>query len=173
MRQLILMAFLTTLLSCGHQTKFTHTVEKIDIQSYMGKWYVQAGRFTPFEKDVTNSVEIYTWNEKKERIDIDFSYNKGSFDGKKVEMPQNARIYNKKTNAHWKVSPIWFLQFDFLIIAHAPDNSWTVIGVPDQSYLWIMTREAHPKPGLVDEIIQQVAALNYDVSNMVRVPHQK
>lgn len=161
------------LLGCSGQPKFSHTVERIEIEQYMGTWYVQAGRFTPFEKDVFNSVERYSWNQKKEQIEIDFTYNQGSFDGKLVSMPQTGRIYNKETNSHWKVSPIWFLQFDFLIIAHAKDNSWTVIGIPDQSYLWIMTRERHPGEALVKSIIEEVRELNYNLENLVFVQHSQ
>ena len=138
----------------------------------MGTWYVQAGRFTPFEKDVTNSIEIYTWNEEKNRIDIDFSYNQGSFDGKLISMPQYARVYNTTTNAHWKVSPIWFLQFDFLVIAHADDDSWTVIGVPNQAYLWIMTREKHPPQGFIETIKNEISKLNYRLDSVVTVEHR-
>ncbi|MFN7263067.1 MAG: lipocalin family protein, partial [Pseudobdellovibrionaceae bacterium] len=53
------------------------TVAQVDIQKFMGDWYVLAGRFTPFEKEVHNAVEVYTWNEKEQRIDIGFTYNKG------------------------------------------------------------------------------------------------
>lgn len=167
---LVLCSFL---LGCSAQPKFTHTVERIEIDQYMGTWYVQAGRFTPFEKEVFNSVERYTWNPDKEQIEIDFTYNKGSLDGKLVSMPQTGRIFNRETNSHWKVSPIWFLQFDFLIIAHAKDDSWTVIGVPDQSYLWIMTRERHPEEALVQSIIQEIKALHYNTEDIVTVLHSK
>lgn len=56
------------------------TVASVDINKFMGKWYVLGGRFTSFEKDVYNGTETYSWNNEKEQIDISFKYNKGSLD---------------------------------------------------------------------------------------------
>ena len=68
--------FLYMLVSgCSTSTPYTKTVSNVDLQRFMIPWHVQAGRFTSFEKDPYNSIESYTWNEKEQRIDIDFSYN--------------------------------------------------------------------------------------------------
>ena len=103
--KILLMILLASMASCSE--KYMKTVEYVEMDRFMGEWYVLAGRFTMFEKDVHNGVEIYKWNEKKQRIDISFDYNQGSFDGKKKSLPQKGWIYNKETNAHWKVSPLW------------------------------------------------------------------
>lgn len=79
--QLLLGSLLT---SCASST-YDKTVTSVDKDRFMGKWYVQAGRFTSFEKDPYNSTETYTWNEKEKRIDVEFRYNQGSPDGKKKD----------------------------------------------------------------------------------------
>lgn len=147
------------------------TVPHIEIQRFMGKWYVQAGRFTYFEKEVHNAIEIYTWNESKQRIDIEFTYNKGGFDGPIKSLPQTAWIENASTNAHWKVSPFWPLKFDYLVLAVADDYSWTAIGVPNQKYLWIMTREAKNN-AVVSTVLAKLNDLGYNTKDIVSVPHK-
>lgn len=162
---------LLTLFSCQLAPKYKKTVDYIDLKSFMGTWYVQAGRFTPFEKDVHNSVERYTWNKEKEMIEIDFIYRKGAPDGELIKMPQTGRVYNKETNAHWKVSPFWPLQFDFLIIAVGKNQEWTAIGVPNRQYLWIMTRKAQVPQKELNFIIKEIDKTGYPVDSLTFVPH--
>jgi apolipoprotein D and lipocalin family protein len=137
----------------------------------MGTWYVQAGRFTMLEKEVHNGVETYKWNSKEKRIDIDFRFNKGSLAGKLTTLPQKGWIYNTKTNAHWKISPLWPLKFDYLIIALGKDYEWTAIGVPNQKYLWIMTREKNVTKEKMDFFINEVKATGYPTNELTNVPH--
>lgn len=149
------------------------TVEHVEIQKFMGEWYVLAGRFTFLEKGAHNAVETYTWNSEKKRIDIDFTFNKGSFDGPQKSIPQKGWIENETTNAHWKISPFWPLKFDYLIIAMADDYSWTAIGVPDQKYLWIMARKWESSDKTVATALAQLKATGYKTEDLVLVPHQQ
>lgn len=155
---------------CAHS--YDQTVPYVDRDRFMGSWYVMAGRFTFLEKDVYNSVEKYTWNEEKQRIDIDFSYNQGSLKGELKRYPQKGWIDNPKTNATWKVSPFWPLKFTYLVIALDPNYEWTAIGVPNQNYLWIMAKSPSFSRAKLKEAIEQVRALNYSVDDLVYVEHE-
>jgi apolipoprotein D and lipocalin family protein len=167
-----LILFLGTI-ACTTTGNNVKTVENVDIQKFMGDWYVLAGRFTFLEKEVHNGLERYTWNEKENRIDVDFTYNKGSFTGPQKSIPQKAWIYNQETKAHWKVSPLWPLKFDYLIVALDENYRWTAIGVPDQKYLWIMARDwKNPEP-IVAEATARLNQIGYDTKNMVLVPQQR
>ncbi len=159
------------LLGCSHS--FDRTVKNVELDRFMGSWYVQAGRFTAFEKDPFNAIETYTWNEKEDRIDIDFRYNKGDFDGELKKMPQKAWIYNTDTNAHWKVRPFWPLSFSYLIIALDPNYEWTAIGVPNEKYLWIMSRNPHMTKAKTDEILSVLEKMGYAVNDIEYVKHSK
>ena len=151
---------------------YSQTVSEVEIDRFMKKWYVIAGRLTFMEKGCHNAVENYTWNEKKQRIDIDFYFNKDSFDGKIKKIPQKAWIKNTTTNAHWKVSPFWPLKFDYLVVALADDYSWTAIGVPNQNYLWIMSDNWDMSDEKIKEIIEVIKNKGYNVENVKRVPQQ-
>jgi apolipoprotein D and lipocalin family protein len=106
------------------------------------------------------------------RIDVDFTYNKGSLSGPQKSIPQKAWVYNHDTNAHWKVSPFWPLRFDYLIVGLDENYRWTAVGVPDQKYLWIMARDWKNPEATVQEAIQQLKASGYKTENLVTVPHQ-
>lgn len=87
-------------------------------------------------------------------------------------LPQTGWVYNKTTNAHWKVSPLWPLKLDYLIVGLAPDYSWTVIGVPNQNYVWIMARDYNLNQAQLDQIIEEMKKRNYNMDDLVKVPHK-
>lgn len=148
------------------------TVPQVDIPRFMGNWYVLAGRFTFLEKEVHNGLEVYTWNEEKQRIDIEYDYNRGSFTGPVKSVPQKGWIYNKATNAHWKVSPFWPIKADYLVVALAEDYSWTAIGVPNQNYLWIMARSPENPEPKIAAAVEALKKMGYRHDELVFVPHQ-
>jgi apolipoprotein D and lipocalin family protein len=147
--------------------------EKINLSQFMGQWYVQTGRFTYFEKDAYNAVELYTWNEDKDRIDIEFSFNKKSLNGELKSIAQKGWVYNHETNTHWKVSPLWPIKLDYLIVYVDPNYEWTAIGVPDQKYLWVMSRAKNPPREQADKIIEILRKKNYNISKLTQIEHDQ
>jgi apolipoprotein D and lipocalin family protein len=165
--------FLSTLLLACSSTTYKKTVAQVDRDRYMGDWYVMAGRFTLFEKDVYNAVEIYKWNQKEQRIDIDYHYNKGSLTGPVKKIPQKAWITDENTKATWDVQPFWPLKFTYLVIGLDKDYQWTAVGVPDEGYLWIMSRDPQMPREKIDSILQDLEREGYDTKDIVYVEHDK
>jgi apolipoprotein D and lipocalin family protein len=150
---------------------FDKTVDFVDMNRFMGKWYVVAGRFTALEKNMFNAVETYSWNSSRNMIEIDFKYNKGSFTGPVKKIPQKGWIKNSKTNAHWIVSPMWPLKFNYLVIGLGDDYEWTAIGVPNEAYLWIMSRDPQMTKDKIEEILRTLENDKYNIDNLVYVEH--
>ncbi len=169
MKKLFVISLLSILSTVGYC--FDKTVDYVDMNRFMGKWYVVAGRFTALEKNVFNAVESYSWNASKNMIEIDFKYNKGSFSGPVKKIPQKGWIKNSKTNAHWIVSPIWPLKFDYLVIGLGENYEWTAIGVPNEAYLWVMTRDPSISKQGIDSILDNLENLGYNTENSVYVEH--
>lgn len=151
---------------------FQQTVKHVEVPKFMGTWYVWAGRTTFLERGAHNSIEKYTWNSDEKRIDVEFRYNQGSFDGKLKHIPQKAWIVDDATNAHWKVQPFWPLKFDYLIIDLEGDYQWTVVGVPDGAYLWIMGRTPIVDESQLAQIIERIKKIGYPINDIARVPQQ-
>ena len=151
---------------------YDKTVDYIDIKKFMGEWYVIAGRFTFLEKGAHNGLEVYTWNKENKRIDIEFSFNKDSFDGELKTITQKGWIENIKTNSHWKISPLWPLKFDYLVIDLAKDYSWTAVGVPSGKYLWIMARDKAMDKETREMILKRLKAKAYPINDISIVPHK-
>jgi apolipoprotein D and lipocalin family protein len=156
-------------MSCSHTPEFGKKVPSVERDRFMGTWNVWAGRTTFIEKKAFASQEIYTWNEEKKQIDIDFRFRRGGLQGRLLKLPQTGTIVPQSGNAHWKVSPFWPLSFDYLVIALADDYSWTVIGVPNQQYIWIMGRTKTPSPQVLTNILQHVKDIGYRSDDIVPV----
>lgn len=148
------------------------TVDYVDLNRFMGRWYVIANIPTFIEKEAHNSIETYSYNQEDSRIDVDFRFNKDSFTGKLKKFPQKGFVHNHKTNAEWRVTPIWPLKFSYLIIQLASDYSHTVVAVPDRDYLWIMAREPQMEESKLHNIMQWLELQHFDISKIKRIPHQ-
>lgn len=171
------MAFFFSLIGCTSKADKQYgplkTVEKVDIQKFMGRWYVIANIPTFLEKGAHNAVETYTWNKEENRIDIDFKFNADSFDGKEKSIPQKGWIHDSSTNAYWKVQPFWPLKFSYLIIDLDEKYSYTVVSVPDRDYIWIMARTPQMDKALLDRIISKAKdQWGFDISKIQMVPQK-
>ena len=77
-------------------------VEYVDIERFMGDWYVVGVIPTFAEKNAVNAIETYELNEKG-NIDITFTHYKKNPDGEFKEYHPKGFIYNKETNSEWRV----------------------------------------------------------------------
>ena len=144
------------------------TVEYVDIEKFMGDWYVIANIPTIIEKRATNSIESYYLNKDGE-IETTFSFYKDSPKGDlKIYKPKGF-IYNNKTNAEWRMQFLWPFKSPFLIIDLADDYRYTVIGYPSRKYVWIMSRNPKIPDEDYNDIIQNLESIGYDIKKIKRV----
>ena len=174
MKSTLILVILMIFLSCSakYDLPALKTVDQVDISKFMGDWYVIANIPTFLEKGAHNAIETYKWNEKEKHIDVIFSYNADSFTGKKKTLTQKAFIYDQKTNAEWRIQLFWPLKFPYLVIDLAPDYSYTVIGVPERSYVWIMARTKKLDEKVYAGIIERLKEQKYDTSLIQMVPQE-
>eukprot|EP00401_Gymnodinium_catenatum_P065122 CAMPEP_0117532740 /NCGR_PEP_ID=MMETSP0784-20121206/39523_1 /TAXON_ID=39447 /ORGANISM="" /LENGTH=358 /DNA_ID=CAMNT_0005329141 /DNA_START=84 /DNA_END=1160 /DNA_ORIENTATION=+ len=144
----------------------------IDLQRFiMGKWYVVANIPTTFDKDTVNNVEEYTYDEATRMVQVNFFYSNKELT-KTSCLQQRATVKNEG-NTEWKLSPkvgVYLpVSIPYLIADCAEDYSYTIIGVPDRSYVWIMTREPQPDAAVVEALTKKVQLLGYEPGKLVKV----
>ena len=145
------------------------TVDYVDLDRFMGSWYVIANIPTFLEKGAHNAVETYRLNDDGS-IATNFTYRKGAFDGKLKEYNPKGFILDENTNARWGMRFVWPIKADYRIVYLDDDYSQTVIGRQDRDYVWIMTRTPTISEADYDELVTFVEALGYDTSKLQRVP---
>ena len=144
------------------------TVEFVDLQKFMGDWYVIANIPTFIEKGAVNAIESYRLDSKG-RIKTTFTFRKDSVSGPEKRYSPTGLIYNKETNAEWRMQFLWPFKSPFLIIDLDDDYSYTVIGIPSRKYVWIMAREHKMSEELYNKIISNLEKVGYDVTQIKRI----
>ena len=163
---------LILLVVSGCQTmKPIHTVDKVDLNRFMGDWYVIANIPTFIEKDAYNAIETYRL-EDDGTVATTFRFHKGSMDGPLKEYHPRGFIRDKESNAVWAMQFIWPFKADYRIVYLSDDYSKTVIGRSKRDYVWIMAR----KPAISDEdyaaIVDFLQEQGYDTSKLQKVPQR-
>ena len=161
----------TVLGGCAAKGPEMKTVDHIDIDRFMGPWYVIANIPTFLEKRAHNAVETYSLNSDG-TIATNFTYRKDSFDGKHKEYNPKAFILDTESNARWGMRFVWPIKADYRIVYLDDDYTQTIIGRQSRDFVWIMPRTPTISDRDYDERVAFVASLGYDTSKLERVPQR-
>lgn len=145
------------------------TVTYVDIDRFMGDWYVIANIPTFIEKGATNAIESYKLGSSG-AIETTFTFFKNSPDGDKKTYRPTGFIKNKETNAEWRMQFLWPFKMPFLIIDLDEEYTYTVIGIPSRKYVWIMARDHEMDENLYSSILRQLSDIGYDISLIQKIP---
>jgi len=146
-------------------------VDSIELDRFMGDWYVIA--FIPIfvEKHATNAIENYSLREDGD-VDITYTFHKDSTDGEMKKFEARAFVPEDGKYSEWRVQFFWPIKFPYLVIDVAEDYSYTVIGVPNRKNLWIMAREPNIPNGVYEKILKDLEEKGYDTSLIKIVPQE-
>ena len=147
------------------------TVDYVDLDRFMGDWYVIANIPTFLEKGAHNAVESYAMNDDG-TIATTFVFRDGGFDGEKKTYTPKGFVRDDGTNAHWGMRFIWPIKADYRIVYLDDDYTQTVIARQKRDFIWIMARTPEISEEDYDEIIAFAASIGYDVSKIQRVPQR-
>ena len=171
-RNYLLIAILFLGLSaCTTHKNELKTVEFLDIEKFMGDWYVIENIPTFLEKDIFNAVERYSLNPDG-TISTEFSFNKGSFEGERKVFNPRGFIKDKNTNALWGMQFIWPIKADFRVVYLSNDHSYTIIGRNKRDYVWLMSRTPLMSESDYSDAISFIGEIGYDISKIVVVPQK-
>ncbi len=162
---------LIALAGCQSVSKPMPTVDSVDLDRFMGDWYVIANIPTFIEKGAHNAIETYRLDDDG-TIDTVFTFNADSFDGKRKKYNPRGFVRDTGTNATWGMQFIWPIKAEYLIIYLDEAYTQTVIGRSARDYVWIMAREPQMPAADYDRIIGRLADLGYDVSKIEKVPQR-
>jgi apolipoprotein D and lipocalin family protein len=142
----------------------------VDLERFMGDWYVIANIPTFLEKGAHNAVESYSLNADG-TIATTFSFRDGGFDGKRKTYHPKGFVQSE-SNAVWGMQFVWPFKADYRIVYLADDYSLTMIGRNKRDYLWIMARTPSISTGRLDEMLDLAVSFGYDPDEIEEVPQQ-
>lgn len=147
------------------------TVPQVDLQRFMGKWYVIAAIPSAIEDEAYNAVESYRL-EADGSIDTTFTFRQGGFDGPVKTYHPHGFVVDNSGNALWGMQFIWPIKAEYRIAYLDQDYSRTVIARNARDYVWIMARMPDISDAQYQELTAFVATLGYDLAKLRKVPQQ-
>ncbi len=165
----LLAALLTS--ACAASLPPLATVEHVDLNRFMGDWYVIANIPTFVERDAYNAVENYALNENGS-IATTFTFRKGGFDGKLKQHTPTGFVIDTTSNAVWGMQFIWPIKADYRIVYLADDYSQTIIARNKRDYVWIMARTPTIPDEDYERLSRLIADMGYEVGQLQKVPQR-
>ncbi len=147
------------------------TVESVDIQRFMGSWYVIACIPTLIETKAFNAVETYQLRPDG-TIDTLFTFNKGDFNGPLKRYHPHGFVVDRVNYSTWGMQFLWPFKSEYLITSLSPDYRETVIGRSKRDYFWIMARTPEIPDADYTRLISELATQGYDVTKVRKVPQR-
>ena len=146
-------------------------VPAVDLNRYMGDWYVIANIPTFIEKGAHNAIESY-------RLDADgtvavtFTFRDGAFDGPPKKYTPRGFVRTDPSNAIWGMQFIWPIKADFRITFLAEDYGQTIISREKRDYVWIMARTPTIPEADYQRLLKMAGDQGYDLGKIQKVPQQ-
>ncbi|MGQ0621638.1 MAG: lipocalin family protein [Panacagrimonas sp.] len=148
-------------------------VAEVDLERYMGDWYLIAHIPTSRDGGAHNAQENYSLNEDGS-IAITYRNRLGGFDGKHKLMTPRAHVVENSNNALWHVIFGWYWPFHYEYrIAHLePDYSTVIVARSKRDFLWLFSRAPQMSDEALARYTQIVGTWGYEVDRIERVPQQ-
>ena len=150
--------------ACSTKNPPLQTVEKVDLEKYLGTWYEIARYEHFFEKDCKNVSANYSMLDE-ETIKVINRCTKITTN-EKSEV-QGRAYATDITNSKLKVSFFRPFYGDYWVLILDKNYDYVVVGTPSREYLWILSRENKIPVSVKNEILQKLPTLGFDASKLI------
>lgn len=142
------------------------TVESVDLDRYMGRWFEIASYPQSFQKGCHGTTATYELQEGGE-VKVTNRCFRDSLSGKESVAVGRARLHDPAgSTAQLEVSffgPFWG---DYWVIELDPDYRYAVVGHPGRDYLWILSRTPQLDDETYAHILERLQALGYPLDRL-------
>ena len=154
------------------QTKPLQTLEKVELDKYLGVWYEVARKPLYFQNKCDRDVTAtYTLNENGNVVVDNRCYTK---EGNLAQSIGEAFIENAPFNTKLKVSflpeAIRWLPFgrgDYWGLKLDEKYQTVLVGEPRRKYMWVLSRTPQPDQAVVNEYLEYAKSLGYNVGDVI------
>ena len=161
---------LTALLAaCASSPPSIPKVAKVDLQRFMGDWYVIAHIPTRLERDAFDARESYALRPDGS-IQTTFQYRDGSFDAPIKTMKPIGRVRTGTGNSVWGMQFVWPIEAEYVIVYVDDGYRLTIIGRSDRDYAWIMARTPQIPKSEYAAAAKRLVDLGYSTEGLRMVP---
>lgn len=142
-----------------------NSVEKVDLNKYLGRWFEAYRLPNWFEDNDCNTVTA----EYSLKDDGDIRVLNTCYKLDKTEKADGiAYVADKKTNSKLKVSFFRPFYGDYWIVDLAPDYSWALVGEASGKYFWILTRDQKLTADQERMLLDRAKRLGYMTERLIK-----
>ncbi len=161
---LIITSFVLLFTACSSKNPPLQTVEKVELNKYLGTWY-EIARFEHFfERDCKNVTANYSMIDV-ETIKVINRCTKIQTNEKKEAIGRAYAI--DESNSKLKVSFFRPFYGDYWVLMLDENYKYAVVGTPSREYLWILARDSKLDEKIKNEILQKLPSLGFDSSKLI------
>jgi apolipoprotein D and lipocalin family protein len=144
----------------------------IDLQRFMGTWYVIGRVPNPVERGHVASVNEYSLR-GEQKVSITYRYRDG-FSEPLQQLTVRASVDEDSGNHNWRT---WFYKVvptHTRVLEVAPDYSWALLGYPGREMAWIFARSPDMDKDLYKELATRLRdEYGVNTDKLKRVPQHK
>ena len=147
------------------------TVDSVDIQRYIGKWYEIALLPNSFEKECNCTTAEYSIIDPA-TIRVINTCRKGSVSGEIDKANGKAFVVEGSNNSKLRVQFFWPFRGDYWILELDKENySYAVVGDPSRKYLWILSRTPKMDEQIFNMLVDRCKVKGFIVSMLQKTNH--
>ena len=145
-----------------------NTVQELDLDRYLGKWYEIARFDHSFERGLVGATANYSITEDGKIKVVNTGY-KDSFDGKFNQAEAKAYRPDENYPGALKVSFFLFFYSDYWVLDLDENYTFALIGSKKEKYLWILSRTPEMAPADLQRVLNKAVSLGYNTGNLIWV----
>jgi len=146
-------------------------VDRVDLERFMGSWYVIVSTPTFIDRDSFNAVESYSL-EPDGTISTTFTFQKGGFDGPERIYRPRGFVRPDGSNAVWGMQFIWPIKADYQIVYLDKDYTRVIIAREKRDLVWLMARDPVLPQAEYRVLVNHIVALGYAEDSLRLTPQQ-
>ena len=176
MRNLLLLAALSLAACATPMPEFEKdeqplmAVDYLDVDRYMGRWYVVAN--IPYFAESGNLAPFVEYSRRTDVL-IDDKYTaREAFDQEPFVKDGMIEITNPMSHSEGRITflpPLWQ---DYAVLFLDQDYRYSIIGHPSREYCWLFAREPQISDEMYEAMIAVVRANGFDVSRILKIPQR-
>ena len=142
----------------------------VDIDGFMGTWYVHGYSPTFLDKEAYNATETYELDDDK--ILTTYRFRDGSFDGKVKIYHPVGKVTNEETNAEWSMRFFKIFSAPYLILYVDSEYQYTLVGHPNREMAWLMSKSPEISEEKYTKLMGELEKRDFILEDFRRVPHR-
>ena len=133
---------------------------------FSGRWFEIARTFNANQKDC--EAPTYDFTGPASQPGFVLTCRKGSPGGPKKTLNARIRLPESNDRAKFRVTAMaGLVNQDYVVLDHAADYSWAMMGTTGGNYVWLMARQPGMDADKRAALTQRIAQLGYDTGKLV------